>query len=72
MKEAAIVRTNDGLLKAQKEIEKLFKEYERLPRAPFSTHPLETWNLLIAAKYVVNGAIKRTENIGLHYNSDLL
>ena len=72
IKEAAIVRTNDGLLKAQKEIEKLFKEYERLPRAPFSTHPLETWNLLIAAKYVVNGAIKRTENIGLHYNSDLL
>ena len=66
-----IVRTNSGLAQALETIHALIQEYESLPEAPFSQHPLETHNLLIAAEYVVRGAISRHENVGLHYNSDL-
>jgi L-aspartate oxidase len=70
-KNAAIVRTNAGLNVALHTIDGLLQEYQESPAAPFSTHPLETHNLLIAARYVVTGARARKQNVGLHYNADL-
>lgn len=70
MSEVGIVRTNAGLAEARDTIQKLMEEYETLPAAPFSSHPLETRNLLLASRCVIDGAIARKENVGLHYNSD--
>ncbi len=67
-----IVRTFDGLRKSARDIETLLAEFEASPKAPFSTHPLETSNLLKAARFVVGGALARTENVGLHFNADLV
>ena len=69
--EVGIVRTNHGLADASSVVEGLLREYDRLPAAPFSPHPLETHNLLVAAKYVVEGARRRDHNVGLHFNADL-
>lgn len=65
-----IVRTTKGLQEAKSGIAKLIREYEGQPEAPFSSFPQETYNLLLAAKCVVEGALARHENVGLHYNSD--
>lgn len=69
--EAGIVRTTKGLEDAKEVIAGLLAEYATLPAAPFSAHPLETHNLLVAGKHLVDGALKRDRNVGLHYNSDL-
>lgn len=71
-KGAGIVKTNVGLVETLDLISKLEREYERLPEAPFSPYSLETRNLILAARYVVQGAIDRQSNVGLHYNSDLI
>lgn len=71
-KGAGIVKTNEGLAETQAVLGKLLKEYERLPSAPFSGYSLETRNLILAAQYVVNGAMERQANVGLHYNVDLV
>lgn len=68
--EAGIVRTNHGLDDAKDQIAKLIAEFDALPVAPFSTHPVETRNLLVAANLVVQQAIARKVNVGLHYNED--
>ncbi len=65
-----IVRTDGGLGLALQEIDSLLDEYRSLPESPYSQHPLETHNLLLAARSVVTSAIQRRENIGLHFNSD--
>lgn len=65
-----IVRSNNGLASAKRRVTELLKDYQNLGEAPFSRHPLETHNLLVAAKHVVQGAIDRKENVGLHYNVD--
>lgn len=67
-----IERSNKGLAEAKRGIKELLKDYASQTEAPFSQHPLETYNLLIAAKYVVEGASKRKKNVGLHYNVDLV
>jgi aspartate oxidase len=66
-----IVRTNRGLEQASSTVGTLVKQYEKLPAAPFSIYPVETHNLLITAKIVIESALRRTTNVGLHYNSDL-
>ena len=66
-----IVRTFNGLTEAATSIRALLDEYRQLPNSPYSSHPLETYNLLIAAREVVEGAAKRQQNVGLHFNSDL-
>ena len=71
-KGAGIVRTTEGLEETRDALAKLLREYDRLPAAPFSPYALETRNLLIASQYVVDGALKRAENVGLHYNADLV
>jgi len=65
-----IVRSNSGLASARKRVDELLRDFDRAPAAPFSRHPLETHNLLIAAREVVQGAIDRKVNVGLHYNVD--
>lgn len=69
---AGIVRTTTGLHEALDAIERLRAEFDALPSAPFSTYSLETHHLLTAARFVVQGAIERTANVGLHFNSDLV
>lgn len=68
---AGIVRNTAGLREAGSVLSGLLEEYRSLPSTPFSTHPLETRNLIDAATRVVEGAIRRDHNIGLHYNEDL-
>jgi L-aspartate oxidase len=67
----AIVRTNAGLLKARQVIESLISDYLSHPKSAYSQHPLETFNLLLAAQSVTEGALARKANVGLHYNLDL-
>ena len=68
---AGIVRTNKGLDEALAAVKAMQNEYDDHPEAPFSTHPLETRNLLDTAEHVVRGAIARKANVGLHFNADL-
>ena len=68
--EVGIVRSNAGLARARAQVKELQSEYDSLPSAPFSTHPLETKNLLDAAEIVIDQAIARKQNVGLHYNVD--
>ena len=65
-----IVRTNAGLAEAAVTIEVASDEYNALPPAPYSIYPLETRNLIVVARIVVDAARRRTANVGLHYNSD--
>jgi len=66
-----IVRTMDGLREARETVDALLKDYASLPAAPFSAHPRETHNLLLAARHVVVDALARDRNVGLHFNRDL-
>ena len=68
----AIVRTNMGLSEAKKRIAELITDYQSQPTAPFSVYCLEAWNLLLAGQKVVDDAIARKVNVGLHFNSDLV
>jgi L-aspartate oxidase len=65
-----IVRTNAGLAEAAVTIEVASDEYNALPPAPYSIYPLETRNIIVAARIVVDAARRRKANVGLHYNSD--
>lgn len=67
-----IVRTHLGLSEAEDEVERLLQEFDTHASAPYSPHPLETRNLLVAARHVVQGARRRSQNVGLHFNSDLV
>lgn len=67
-----IVRTHGGLQQAQEDLQELIQAYEASPAAPFAPYPLETRHLMTTAQYVVNGAIRRRQNVGLHYNLDQL
>ncbi len=67
-----IVRRTVDLMKALKTVNALIEDYDRQPQAPFSPHPLETHNLLITARHVVQDALDRKTNVGLHYNVDFL
>ncbi len=69
---AGIVRTNAGLREGLRIVESLRREFEAQPAAPYSPYALEARNLLIGARYVLEGALSRKENVGLHYNLDLI
>lgn len=68
---AAIFRTTDGLIKAQAAITDLDQEIDRLPTADFSSYAHEAVNMVTASRFVVDQALARKENVGLHYNADL-
>jgi L-aspartate oxidase len=70
--EVGIVRTNAGLRSAKRAVAELLVEYDELPAAPFSAYSVETHNLMLAARHVVDGALARKVNVGLHYNLDLI
>ena len=67
---AGVFRRTVGLAECLGQIQHWQDEYEELPEAPFSAYARETYNLLVAARLVVEGALARTENIGLHHNAD--
>jgi len=67
-----IVRTTAGLEDALKRINELQEEEASLPRAPYSAYAVEALNILVGVRYVVEGALARKENVGLHYNEDLI
>ncbi|MBX3119977.1 MAG: L-aspartate oxidase [Fimbriimonadaceae bacterium] len=67
-----IVRTNAGLDAAETRLAELMAEYDAKADAPYGMYALETRNLLLAAGHVIRGAISRRENVGLHYNTDLI
>lgn len=66
-----IVRHNRGLAQASNRVAELTQEYKDLPEAPPDVYAIEAENLLTAAKSVIDGAIARQVNVGLHYNADL-
>lgn len=66
-----ITRTDAGMEDAESETLKLIARYKELPAAPFSSHSLETENLLKVALLVIRQARARKDNIGLHYNLNL-
>lgn len=68
---AGIVRTFAGLREAREVVDGLLKEFDELPEAPFSLHPMETRNLIVSASSVIEGALRRDRNVGLHFNADL-
>jgi len=68
----AINRTDEGLKKAAQIQKQLLAEYDRKPLAPFARYPQESRHILEAAKYVIDGALARRANIGLHFNLDLV
>ncbi len=65
-----IFRSNQGLKEASDGLAKIRKNIEKQPPAPFSIYGAETWNLLDVAELVVEGALARKINVGLHYNVD--
>lgn len=69
--EANIVRTTAGLQRAMRELARLREEFESSPETDFDAYALETRNLIIAAEHVVQGALIREKNVGLHFNADL-
>lgn len=69
--QVGIVRTDAGLATARHAVDELLTDWKDAPEAPFSTHPLETHNLLLTGQAVIRGAQERRANVGLHYNSDL-
>ena len=71
MENVGIVRTFAGLRSIRKLAKDLLAEYDSLPEAPIARYPLETRNLLVASQRVIEGALKRDQNVGLHFNSDI-
>lgn len=67
-----VIRSDAGLERARNKIEQLISAYNELPEAPYDQYALETHNLLVVAREVVHAALARRENVGLHYNVDLV
>lgn len=60
-----IVRSKDGLQKAQKEVQRMHKNLIQYPNN--SKFYYEALNMVQAALLIIKGAINRTESIGCHY-----
>ncbi len=71
MSHVGIVRTFAGLREQRETVASIQAELDALPSAPFSAYTLEAQNLTVAARHVVDGALARDRNVGLHFNSDL-
>ncbi len=67
---AGIFRKTVGLAECLGQITYWQDEFNDLPSAPFSVYSRETYNLLVAARLVVEGALARKKNVGLHFNAD--
>lgn len=71
MSQVGIVRTFAGLGEQKETVASILAELDALPSAPFSAYTLEARNLAVAAGRVVDGALARDRNVGLHFNADL-
>ncbi|MCU0316354.1 MAG: L-aspartate oxidase [Fimbriimonadaceae bacterium] len=67
-----IFRRTAGLEEVLEKIRGWHEDYEKAPPASFSSYSRECFNLLVTAQLVVSGALARKENVGLHYNADLV
>ncbi len=71
-KNAGIVKTSEGLHDSLADVRQLLNDYEKAKPSAFSVYSLETRNLLVTAIHVLEGAIARNANVGLHFNLDLV
>jgi L-aspartate oxidase len=68
---AGIFRTTSGLQTLHHFVTSATQDYDAGANAPFSPYSAEARNLLTTAQYIISGALKRTNNVGLHFNADL-
>jgi len=64
-----IVRTEDGLLEAQSQVEQLRKDFKRT-RKCLNTNEYEYRNMLTVAGLIIDSALKRKESRGAHSRAD--
>ena len=64
-----IIRTEDGLRRAKKEVEKLQKDFKRI-RKCLNQGEYEYRNMLTVASLIIKGALERKESRGAHCRSD--
>ena len=64
-----IIRTEDGLKRAKKEVEKLQKDFKRI-RKCLNQGEYEYRNMLTVASLIIKGALERKESRGAHCRSD--
>ena len=64
-----IIRTEDGLKTAQKEVEKLQKDFKR-NRKCLNKGEYEYRNMLIVSSLIIKGALERKESRGAYCRSD--
>jgi L-aspartate oxidase len=68
---AGIVRSNQGLQKAEQELDTIkFETESKLSEGILAHELLELKNMLIIAKLITTCAARRKESRGLHYNID--
>ena len=71
--EVGIVRSNQRLKRAKRRLDLLGNEVEMMWKTSLPSRELvELRNLCLIGKLVVEDALERTENRGLHYNADLV
>lgn len=71
--EVGIVRSNQRLKRAQRRLNLLHDEVDLMWKTARPTREIvELRNLCLIGQLVVNDALSRTENRGLHYNVDLI
>lgn len=71
--EVGIVRSNQRLKRAKRRLDLLGDEVEMIWKTSLPTREIvELRNLCLIGQLVVEDALKRTENRGLHYNADLV
>ena len=71
-KEVGVVRRFQRLERASRRLKLLGQEIDLIWRNSFATREIvELRNLILIGQLVTNDALNRTENKGLHYNSDL-
>ncbi len=72
MERVGIVRRDAGMNSALMESEALLSDFAALPEAPYSQYSMEAHNLLTVAPHLIRAALARRENVGLHFNADLV
>ena len=70
--DVGIVRTNQGLARAKQGVNLLKDKIKTYcDNSPVTKELLELCNLISVAELIVEAALARKENVGLHYNLDL-
>ena len=69
---AGVFRTTAGLETVHSDILKVQDEMAKASRTRFSQYAFEAENIATLAELVTRAALERKENVGLHYNEDLV